>query len=347
MKALVTGGCGFIGSALVLRLLSDGWTVLNVDSMTYASDRRNLASVEEHAAYDHARIDITDRGRFAAIFSAFAPDVVFHLAAESHVDRSIDGPAVFLETNVMGTFAVLDAALVSTRKGRNVKVLHVSTDEVYGSLGPTGAFTEETPYAPNSPYSASKAASDMLVRAWNRTYDLPVYISNCSNNYGPRQHAEKLIPTVIRSALSSRAIPIYGHGTNVRDWLYVEDHVDAMLRIIELGRTGEKYNIGGGSEIDNLTMAQTLCGMLDKQAPRPQGGSYTEQITFVTDRPGHDLRYAVDGSRAAEELGWTASHTFVDALRKTVQWYLDDEARWNIAEQEGRRLGLAHKENTP
>lgn len=341
MRALITGGAGFIGSALILRLIADGHDVLNLDKLTYAGDLRNLASVESHPRYCFARIDITNEHAVSTAARDFGPDTIFHLAAESHVDRSIDEPGDFIKTNLVGTYVMLETALKQSRLGHGLRFLHVSTDEVYGSLGPTGLFEETTPYAPNSPYSASKAGADHLVRAWTMSYGLEAFISNCSNNYGPRQNAEKLIPTIIRNALLDRPIPIYGDGRNIRDWLYVDDHIDAMLAILERGRPGEKYNIGGHNEVRNIEIARLLCSLLDSRRPRQDGACYADQIAFVTDRPGHDLRYAIDPTKATRELRWRPSRTFESGLAETVEWYLADDARWLPRMGEGERLGLS------
>lgn len=344
-RALVTGGCGFIGSALVRRLAGDGIAILNVDALTYAGDERTVASVAKLDHYAFVKADIADRAAVDEAFQQCQPDVVFHLAAESHVDRSIDGPAAFIQTNVVGTLVMLEAARryrdsLNGEPRDRFRFVHVSTDEVYGSLGPTGFFSEETAYAPNSPYSASKAAADHLARAWFKTYGLPVVVSNCSNNYGPFQNREKLIPTVIRKALTGQPIPIYGSGQNVRDWLYVDDHVEALLTVGAKGRAGEKYNIGGHNEIKNLDIAETICALLDREKPRNQG-SYKEQITFVSDRPGHDFRYAIDPKKTNDELGWGPRETFATGIAKTVRWYLD-HAEWALADATAQdRLGLA------
>ncbi|MGD9980984.1 MAG: dTDP-glucose 4,6-dehydratase [Hyphomonadaceae bacterium] len=342
-RVLVTGGAGFIGSALVRRLVVDGHAVLNVDKLTYAGDLRTVAACEGRPNYAFAEADISDADAMRDAFAEFQPTRVIHLAAESHVDRSIDGPGAFIDTNIVGTYVLLDAALAYWRAlgeaDENFHFLHVSTDEVYGSLGEAGAFHEETPYAPNSPYSASKAAADHLARAWRHTYGLPVLISNCSNNYGPYQHPEKLIPTVLRNALAGNPIPIYGAGANVRDWLYVDDHVDALLTIVERGRLGEKYNVGGSSESSNLALAERLCALLDELRPRHDGQSYAKQITMVRDRPGHDFRYAIDASKLARELGWRPSETLETGLRKTVRWFLEN-ADWLASKRDEGRLGL-------
>ena len=345
MKILVTGGLGFIGSAVVRAAIAQGHQVVNLDAMTYAACEANVAPVADHPAYAFEKADIRDGAALARIFAAHEPEAVMHLAAESHVDRSIDGPAAFVETNVLGTAVLLEAARrFWSERGRpaGFRFLHVSTDEVYGSLGASGFFTEATPYAPNSPYSASKAGSDHLVRAWHATYGLPVIHTNCSNNYGPCQFPEKLIPVAILNALAGRPIPVYGQGENVRDWLYVEDHALALLRALEAGQVGRGYNIGGEAEARNIDLVRLLCRTLD--ALRPAAEPYERLITFVADRPGHDLRYAIDCRRIREELGWRPSVTLESGLRRTVQWYLDNEAWWQALQQRagvGKRLGTA------
>ncbi|MGP1275823.1 MAG: dTDP-glucose 4,6-dehydratase [Caulobacterales bacterium] len=345
MKLLVTGGAGFIGSAVIRLAVSKGHEVVNVDALTYAASLENVASVSKSPLYRFEKVDIRDRAALDRVFDAHQPDAVMHLAAESHVDRSIDGPADFVETNVNGTFNMLEAARKYwDAKGRpeGFRFLHISTDEVFGSLpaDPEIKFTEETRYDPRSPYSASKAASDHLVRAWNETYGLPVLITNCSNNYGPFHFPEKLIPVVILKALAGEKLPIYGDGSNVRDWLYVEDHARALLLVVEAGKPGRSYNVGGNSERTNLELVRTLCAVLDEL--RPAAAPYADQITFVTDRPGHDARYAIDASRIRDELGWEPSVTLEDGLRQTVQWYLDNEDWWRPLlgrKGVGQRLG--------
>jgi dTDP-glucose 4,6-dehydratase len=343
MKLLITGGAGFIGSAVVRLAIARGHRVVNLDALTYAACLENLAGVTENPLYAFEQADIRDRAALERIFAAHQPDAVMHLAAESHVDRSIDAPGVFIETNITGTYNLLEAARgywAKAGKPDSFRFHHISTDEVYGSLGATGQFTETTPYAPNSPYAASKAASDHLVRAWCETYELPVVLSNCSNNYGPFHFPEKLIPVIILNALAGEPLPIYGKGENVRDWLYVEDHADALLTVLQRGETGRSYNIGGENEVQNIEIVRMICAILDEL--RPAAHPYAELISFVADRPGHDMRYAIDPTRIREELGWRPSVTLQEGLRKTVQWYLDNETWWQALQQRegvGTRLG--------
>ena len=345
MKLLVTGGAGFIGSAVVRLAVARGHAVVNLDALTYAACLDNVAAVADAPGYAFEHADIRDRGALDRIFAAHAPDAVLHLAAESHVDRSIDGPGTFVETNVTGTYTLLEAARAWwVRAGRpaGFRFHHVSTDEVYGSLGPEGKFTEQTPYAPTSPYSASKAASDHLVRAWGETYGLPVLVTNCSNNYGPYHFPEKLIPVVILNALSGRPIPVYGTGENVRDWLYVEDHADALLTVLARGAPGRTYNIGGEAEARNIDLVRQICAILDRLRPGP--APHADRITFVADRPGHDLRYAIDAGRIRQYLGWRPSVTLEEGLERTVRWYLDNEAWWRALQARdgvGQRLGVS------
>ena len=348
---LVTGGAGFIGSALVRHLLAEtDWTVVNLDKLTYAGNLDSLPGLLGQPRHRFEQVDICDRPEVERVFREHRPDAVMHLAAESHVDRSIDGPADFIQTNVVGTSVLLEVArgywneLEGEARAR-FRFHHVSTDEVYGDLGPEGFFTEETPYHPNSPYSASKAGSDHLVRAWHRTYGLPVLVTNCSNNYGPYQFPEKLIPLMILNALAGKPLPVYGRGNQVRDWLYVEDHVRALLGVLEAGRVGETYNIGGHNEKTNLEVVQRICAILEEKAPRHPDGvnSYAELITHVTDRPGHDKRYAIDAGKIERELGWRPRETFESGLKKTVQWYLDNNAwcqRVLDSSYRGERLGV-------
>lgn len=333
MKLLVTGGAGFIGSNLVRLLVNSGHEVLNVDALTYAGNLNSLRDVAQQPNYRFAQVDITDAAAIRQTLLEYQPDGVMHLAAESHVDRSIDGPRQFIETNVVGTLNVLQAALEFWRgldpaAAQAFRFLHVSTDEVYGSLGPDGYFTEETRYDPHSPYSASKAASDHLARAWCDTYGLPVIVTNCSNNYGPYQFPEKLIPVVILKCLHGEPIPVYGKGENIRDWLYVEDHCEALIVALQRGTVGQTYNIGGNNERTNIDLVRMLCGLMDELHPRADGRSYAEQITFVTDRPGHDLRYAIDPSKIRDQLGWQPRQDHESGFRKTVQWYLDNRQWW-------------------
>ncbi|MEC8628667.1 MAG: dTDP-glucose 4,6-dehydratase [Pseudomonadota bacterium] len=332
MKILVTGGAGFIGSAVVRLAIARGHQVVNVDALTYAACLENVVSVADDPNYAFEHANICDAAAMTRIFDAHRPDQVMHLAAESHVDRSIDGPGAFLQTNVIGTFTLLQAARAfwdGAGRPDAFRFLHISTDEVFGSLpdDPMVKFTETTAYDPRSPYSASKASSDHLVRAWHETYGLPVLLTNCSNNYGPFHFPEKLIPVVILNALAGRELPIYGDGSNIRDWLYVEDHADALLRVLEAGQVGRSYNVGGENERTNLDLVKTICAILDDMRPKPTG-SYADQITFVADRPGHDQRYAIDPKRIRDELGWRPSVTVDEGLRKTVRWYLDNTAWW-------------------
>ena len=343
MKLLVTGGAGFIGSAVVRLAIARCYSVVNFDVLTYAACLDNVASVADHPEYTFVQADICDQSAVAEILNTHAPDRIMHLAAESHVDRSIDGPATFVRTNLLGTFTLLEEARsywVSNGRSDDFRFHHVSTDEVFGSLGPTGAFSETTPYDPRSPYSASKAGSDHLVRAWGETYGLPIVISNCSNNYGPFHFPEKFIPVVLLSALAGRRIPVYGDGSNVRDWLYVEDHADALLAVLERGKVGESYNIGGENEASNIDLARSICQILDEK--RPENAPHEDLIEFVTDRPGHDQRYAIDPTRIRSELGWRPSVTLEEGLRRTVEWYLENEDWWRALEGRdgvGARLG--------
>lgn len=343
MKILVTGGAGFIGSAVVRLAVARGHAVVNLDCLTYAACLENVKSVSDNALYAFEQADIRDRASLDRIFAQHAPDAVMHLAAESHVDRSIDGPAAFIDTNVTGTFNLLEAARAwwsAQGKPADFRFHHISTDEVFGSLGASGLFTEDTPYDPRSPYSASKAASDHLVRAWGETYGLPVVLTNCSNNYGPYHFPEKLIPVVILNALAGKPIPVYGAGENVRDWLYVEDHAEALLLVLTRGAVGRSYNIGGGNERRNIDLVRSICAILD--AKRPKATPYADQICFVTDRPGHDARYAIDARRIRDELGWRASVSVEEGLERTVQWYLDNADWWQPLQARagvGDRLG--------
>lgn len=344
MRILVTGGAGFIGSAVIRLAVSRGHEVINLDALTYAACLDNVAEAAKSPLYAFEQVDIRDRQAVDNVLAKHKPDAVMHLAAESHVDRSIDGPKDFIETNINGTFNMLEAARSywhAQGKPETFRFHHISTDEVYGSLGAEGQFTEETSYDPRSPYSASKAASDHLVRAWHETFALPVVLTNCSNNYGPYHFPEKLVPVVILNALAGKQIPIYGKGDNIRDWLFVEDHADALLLVLEKGALGRSYNIGGENERTNLDLVKTICAILDKKRPK-NSGSYADQITFVTDRPGHDQRYAIDPARIRDELGWRPSVTVEEGLEKTVQWYLDNEPWWSALQSRkgvGERLG--------
>ncbi|GHG38085.1 dTDP-glucose 4,6-dehydratase [Paracoccus aerius] len=343
MRILVTGGAGFIGSAVVRLAVSRGHEVVNVDALTYAANPANVAGAAASPLYTFEHVDIRDRAALDRVFAAHRPDAVMHLAAESHVDRSIDGPGAFVETNVIGTFNMLEASRhYWTAQGRpeGFRFHHISTDEVFGSLGETGQFTETTPYDPRSPYSASKAGSDHLVRAWHETYGLPVVLTNCSNNYGPYHFPEKLVPVVILKALAGQPIPVYGDGGNVRDWLYVEDHADALLLVVEKGQIGRSYNIGGENEATNIDLVRTICAHMDNL--HPEGAPHADLITFVTDRPGHDRRYAIDPARIRDELGWRPSVTVEEGLRRTVEWYLGNRDWWQpllSRDGVGQRLG--------
>lgn len=343
MRVLVTGGAGFIGSAVCRHFIAVGYEIVVVDKLTYAGNLGSLASIASDARYHFERYDICDASAMSAIFAKYRPDAVVHLAAESHVDRSISGSEEFVKTNVIGTFTLLEAArrYISSDRKSDFRFVHVSTDEVYGSLGSEGAFTEETPYDPSSPYSATKAASDHLAKAWYRTYEVPVIVSNCSNNYGPFHFPEKLIPLMILNALDRKPLPVYGNGTNVRDWLYVDDHARALDLILTRGRPGETYNIGGRNERQNIDVVRQVCVWMDRL--RPTDGSHHELIEFVQDRPGHDLRYAIDASKLETELGWRAQETFETGIEKTVRWYLANSDWWGplrAGVYGGERLGL-------
>jgi dTDP-glucose 4,6-dehydratase len=348
-RVMVTGGAGFIGSAVVRHLVASGYDVVNVDKLTYSGSLEALQSVESspHHRFHHA--DICDRQQMGCVLAGEQPDAIMHLAAETHVDRSIDGPAAFIETNIVGTFRLLDAALeywrgLDEERRAKFRFHHISTDEVFGELElDSGIFTEETPYAPSSPYSASKASADHLVRAWRATYGLPVVLTNCSNNYGPFHFPEKLIPLTILNAIEGKPLPVYGKGANVRDWLYVEDHARSLELVLKKGRLGESYNVGGRSERTNLQVVETICDILDRERPLERG-SYRDLIAFVPDRPGHDLRYAIDSTKIERELGWRAEESFESGLEKTVRWFLENEWWWRpIREQKyaGQRLGNA------
>lgn len=345
-RILVTGGAGFIGSAVCRHLVQDlGHEVVNVDALTYAASQSSLAPIESSGRYHFEQVDVRDRAAVDGVFARYQPDAVMHLAAESHVDRSISGAQVFLETNILGTAVMLEALRayrdsLPAERADALRFLHISTDEVYGSLGPTGLFTEETPYDPSSPYSASKAASDHIVTAWVRTYGLPCVISNCSNNYGPYHFPEKLIPLVILNALHDKPLPVYGDGSNIRDWLYVDDHARALVMILEKGRAGEKYNIGGRNERTNLQVVERICDLMDAMAPK--GHAHRDLITFVTDRPGHDHRYAIDATKTETEIGWKAQDDFDSGIEKTVRWYLENRDWWEPIRNKvyaGERLG--------
>jgi len=349
-RVLVTGGAGFIGSAVARKLVNEtDHHVLVVDKLTYAGNLESLQTVFSNPRFSFSQGDIADRSLMRRLFGEFRPDVIMHLAAESHVDRSIDGPSEFIHTNIIGTFTLLDVALEYWRalddaRKRTFRFQHISTDEVFGSLGPEGLFCEDTPYDPKSPYSASKASSDHLVRAWNHTYGLPVVVTNCSNNYGPFHFPEKLIPLTIINALEGKPLPVYGKGENVRDWLHVEDHADALLLVAEKGLPGESYNIGGRNEHKNISVVKAICALIDELAPDAAIGRRESLISFVTDRPGHDARYAIDAAKIERELGWRPRHTFETGLRETVQWYLDNKTWWERVRSgvyRGERLGVA------
>lgn len=358
MKLLVTGGAGFIGSAVIRHIIQcTADSVVNVDKLTYAGNLESLSEVADSDRHSFEQVDICNRSELERVFHVHQPDAVMHLAAESHVDRSIDGPAAFIQTNIVGTYTLLEAARaywnsLDTNRREGFRFHHISTDEVYGDLeGPEGLFTEQTSYAPSSPYSASKASSDHLVRAWQRTYGLPILITNCSNNYGPYHFPEKLIPLMILNALEGKALPVYGKGEQIRDWLYVEDHARALYKVVTEGEVGETYNIGGHNEKQNIEVVKTICDLLDEMVPvearfsgRSDFSSYRELVTFVVDRPGHDLRYAIDAGKIERELGWCPSETFESGIRKTVKWYLDN-LMWCRRVQDGsyqrERLGVA------
>ena len=351
MNLLVTGGAGFIGSAVVRYIIENTkHQVLNIDKLTYAGNLESLVSIENNKRYQFSQIDICDQAALEKIFEQFRPDVVMHLAAESHVDRSIDGPAEFITTNIVGTYTLLEVARkywlqLNEENKASFKFHHISTDEVYGDLeGTTDLFTETTSYAPSSPYSASKASSDHLVRAWHRTYGLPTVVTNCSNNYGPYHFPEKLIPLVILNALDGKALPIYGKGDQIRDWLYVEDHAKALYKVVTEGKVGETYNIGGHNEKQNIEVVKIICKILDELKPQNNHQPYETLITFVKDRPGHDLRYAIDASKIAKDLGWKPEETFETGIRKTVEWYLNN-LEWCRRVQDGsyqrERLGVS------
>ena len=347
MRVLITGGAGFIGSAVARRFIAEtDDEIMILDKLTYAGNLDSLAPIAGSPRYSFLQADICDRDALKGALADFQPDVLMHLAAESHVDRSIDGPAAFIDTNIVGTFILLEAALeywraLPSERAARFRFQHISTDEVFGTLGSEGYFREDTPYAPNSPYSASKAGSDHLVRAWRETYGLPTIVTNCSNNYGPYHFPEKLIPLMILSALEGKPLPVYGQGENVRDWLFVDDHADALMLVAKKGVIGESYNVGGRNEKKNIEVVETICDLLDMLRPRAVG-SYRQLITFVEDRPGHDLRYAIDCSKIERELGWTPKETFETGMRRTVQWYLENSDWWQAIRSRkysGERLG--------
>ena len=351
MTLFVTGGAGFIGSAVIRQAIGSGLQTVNIDKLTYAANLKNVSTCETSDFYTHVPVDICDANKLAGLFKTYRPSAIMHLAAESHVDRSIDGPDAFIQTNIVGTFTLLHAAKTywETLDGQDkdsFRFLHVSTDEVYGDLDiKDPAFEETTPYNPSSPYAASKAASDHLVRAWHRTYGLPVLITNCSNNYGPYQFPEKLIPVVILKCLSEQPIPVYGTGANIRDWLYVEDHADALLSVLKNGALGETYNIGGNNERTNLELVKTICKIMDSYKPR-NSGQYQDLINFVTDRPGHDRRYAINPEKIKSNLGWEPKISFDEGFEKTVHWYLENEDWWRpllTRDKVGHRIGLNDK----
>ena len=351
MKILVTGGAGFIGSAVVRHIIENtSDSVINLDKLTYAGNLESLVEVVGSDRYVFEQVDICDQAEVRRVFETHQPEAVMHLAAESHVDRSIDGPGEFIQTNMVGTYVLLEEARrfyagLSETKQKDFRFHHISTDEVYGDLGPDGLFTETTSYEPSSPYSASKAASDHLVRAWLRTFQLPTIVTNCSNNYGPYHFPEKLIPLMILNALSGKSLPVYGDGSQIRDWLYVEDHARALYQVVKEGSIGETYNIGGHNERKNIDVVTTICTILEELVPeKPEGVSaYTDLITYVADRPGHDVRYAIDASKIQRELGWTPEETFETGIRKTVEWYLENQNWWQRVQDgsyRGERLGL-------
>ncbi|MCO8114716.1 dTDP-glucose 4,6-dehydratase [Acinetobacter lwoffii] len=350
MKILITGGAGFIGSAVIRHIiLSTNNQVLNIDKLTYAGNLESLKEIDQHSNYQFKQIDICDTEQITKAIEAFQPDAIMHLAAESHVDRSIDGPAAFIQTNIVGTYTLLEAARkywmsLEPKAQQKFRFHHISTDEVYGDLeGTTDLFTETTSYAPSSPYSASKASSDHLVRAWHRTYGLPVIVTNCSNNYGPYHFPEKLIPLVILNALDAKPLPVYGNGQQIRDWLFVEDHARALYKVVTEGVVGETYNVGGHNEKQNIEVVKTICKILDELKPQANGQTYESLITFVKDRPGHDLRYAIDATKIQNELGWTPTETFETGIRKTVEWYLNNQ-EWVAHIQSGEYQSWLEKQ---
>jgi dTDP-glucose 4,6-dehydratase len=352
VKILVTGGAGFIGSAVIRHIINNTESsVVNVDKLTYAGNLESLTSIENSERYAFECVDICDRDEVARVFKQHQPNAVMHLAAESHVDRSIDGPGEFITTNVVGTYTLLEEfrsyySTLTPGQQQRCRFHHISTDEVYGDLGPEGLFTEATSYEPSSPYSASKASSDHLVRAWQRTYGLPMLVTNCSNNYGPYHFPEKLVPLIILNALAGKPLPVYGDGSQIRDWLYVEDHARALFKVLTEGLVGETYNIGGHNERRNIDVVTTICSILEELVPnKPEGlGAYKDLITYVADRPGHDVRYAIDASKIQRELGWVPEETFESGIRKTVEWYLNNDTWWHRVQDgsyQGERLGLS------
>ena len=350
MKILVTGGAGFIGSAVIRHIIQHtNNQVFNIDKLTYAGNLESLKGIDQHPNYQFKQIDICNTEQITAAIDAFQPNAIMHLAAESHVDRSIDGPAAFIQTNIVGTYTLLEAARkywmsLDVEAQQNFRFHHISTDEVYGDLeGTTDLFTETTSYAPSSPYSASKASSDHLVRAWHRTYGLPVIVTNCSNNYGPYHFPEKLIPLVILNALDAKPLPVYGNGQQIRDWLFVEDHARALYKVVTEGVVGETYNVGGHNEKQNIEVVKTICKILDELKPQANGQAYESLITFVKDRPGHDLRYAIDATKIQNELGWTPAETFETGIRKTVEWYLNNQ-EWVAHIQSGEYQSWLEKQ---
>ncbi len=334
MKIIITGGCGFIGSNFIRKQINETENIIaNIDSLTYAGNNQNLSKVDENSRYSFYKGEITNSVFVDLVFKEFNPDAIIHFAAESHVDKSIENPLKFVETNVLGTGILLNTSLNYWKSKFNgnpnaFKFIHVSTDEVFGSLGKTGFFDEKSPYKPNSPYSASKAASDHLVRAWNKTYDIPAILTNCSNNYGPYQYPEKLIPLMITNCLEGKNLPVYGSGQNIRDWIYVDDHCDALNTVLSDGIIGESYNIGGNNEIDNLSLVKYICDLLDSRKPRPNGKKYKELITFVNDRAGHDFRYAINSSKINNELQWSPKESFETGILKTIDWYINNDKWW-------------------
>jgi dTDP-glucose 4,6-dehydratase len=351
VKVLVTGGAGFIGSAVIRHIINNtDSSVVNVDKLTYAGNLESLSSIEKSDRYTFEQVDICNQQEIARLFSTYQPDAVMHLAAESHVDRSIDGPGEFIQTNVVGTYNLLEESRryfssLTEEKKQQFRFHHISTDEVYGDLGPEGLFTETTSYEPSSPYSASKASSDHLVRAWQRTFDLPTLVTNCSNNYGPFHFPEKLIPLMILNALSGKPLPVYGDGLQIRDWLFVEDHARALYKVVTEGKVGETYNIGGHNERRNIDVVKTICSILEDLAPEKPAGlkNYEDLITYVKDRPGHDVRYAIDASKIQNDLGWVPEETFETGIRKTVEWYLGNQDWWQRVldgSYKGQRLGV-------